>query len=132
MRKLFLFLSIISMFFGNNFNLCKFYKNFSLLCKNDINKAEENDVVQHAPSNSNYSIELNIKNTPYTEEIISITGVADKQYKIEYDFTDIEIITSNNASNSNNSIGSASKVVNDNTDNSKVSLSDSDSDSFSI
>ena len=78
MRKLFLFLSIISMLFGNNSNLCNPNINSSVLCKNDINKVEENDVVQHAPSNSNYSIELDIKNTPYTEEIISITGVDDK------------------------------------------------------
>ena len=78
MRKLFLFLSIISMFFGNNLNLCNSNINSSLLCKNKINNVEENDTVQHAPSNSNYSIELDIKNTPYTEEIISITGVADK------------------------------------------------------
>ena len=71
MRKLLVFLSIISMLFGNNSNLCNPNISSGLLCKNNVNEVEENDVVQHAPSNSNYLIELDIKNTPYTDGVKS-------------------------------------------------------------
>ena len=59
------------MLIGNNSNLCNFNINSTLLCEYDINNVEENDAVQHAPSNSNYLIELDIKNTPYTDGVKS-------------------------------------------------------------